>query len=403
MTALPAVILGIDTPIGLSIIRDLGSRGVAVTGIGRHTRSLGMASRFLRQGVVRADSEAGLVEQLVELGQALGPACLFVVSESDIELLNRHRSRLTAFRLLLPDAARINSVLNKEQTYAAAATVGISVPRTEQPTSMAHARAFSGDLHYPVVLKWSNPNGVQGVLAAAGLPLDKTCYCDTRQALLDYLAPFEAVSIFPLVQEYCPGYGLGHFILMHQGKAQFTFQHRRVHEWPPEGGFSSLCESVPLDAHPELMAKSVALLQALEWEGVAMVEYRHDPLSGRSSLMEINGRYWGSLPLARHAGAAFPWFAYQVLGLGQTLTAHGYRSGVRCRFMIPETKRLIRILFAREKIPDRSLSFNGFMEVMSYLADFVRPQSHYYVFEWRDPAPFFSDLLQMAKAVLGRR
>ncbi len=32
---MPAVVLGIDTPIGLSIIRELGQHGVPVTGIGR--------------------------------------------------------------------------------------------------------------------------------------------------------------------------------------------------------------------------------------------------------------------------------------------------------------------------------------------------------------------------------
>ena len=37
-----------------------------------------------------------------------------------------------------------------------------------------------------------------------------------------------------------------------------------------------------------------------------MVEYRHDPLSGQYWLMEVNGRFWGSLPLATAAGADFP-------------------------------------------------------------------------------------------------
>lgn len=399
---LPAVVLGIDTPIGLSIIRDLGSRGVAVTGLGRHARSLGMASRFLHQGLVRADTEQALINQLIALSEALGPACLFAVSESDIELLNRHRPRLSAYRLLLPDAARMQCVLNKEQTYAAAVRVGIAVPRTEQPTSIAHVEEFSASLCYPVVLKWSNPNQAQFALRAAGLALDKTHYCDNREELLAYLRPYEAVNIYPLVQEYCPGYGLGQFILMHDGQPRYTFQHRRVHEWPPEGGFSSLCESVSAEAHPELLARSVALLKELRWEGVAMVEYRHDPRSGRSALMEINGRYWGSLPLARHAGAAFPWFAYLTMGLGRPVDHRGYRSGLRCRFMIPETKRLLRILFAREKIADKTLHFSPLRELCTYLMDFVRADSRYYVFEWRDPAPFFADLRQMAAGLLRR-
>ena len=36
-----------------------------------------------------------------------------------------------------------------------------------------------------------------------------------------------------------------------------------------------------------------------------MVEYRHDPSTGRCCLMEINGRFWGSLQLAIDAGVDF--------------------------------------------------------------------------------------------------
>jgi predicted ATP-grasp superfamily ATP-dependent carboligase len=392
----PAVILGIDTPIGLAIIRDLGSHGVSVTGIGRHASALGMASRYLHEGLLRANGEAGLIKQLQDLGRRLGPACLFAISESDIALLNRHRSQLSGFVLMFADEARMTRVLNKEQTYAAAAQVGIRVPRTEQPGSMEEVLALAGTLRFPVVLKWANPNDVVHTLADAGLDLDKTHYCYTGDDLASYLRPYEKVGIYPLVQEYCTGYGLGQFVLMHRGEPHYTFQHRRVHEWPPEGGFSTLCESLPAESHQALMAQSIGLLRALDWEGVAMVEYRHDPDTGESALMEINGRFWGSLPLAYHAGAAFPWNLYRLFAMGQPVQQHPYRSGLRCRFIIPETKRLMRILFRQSAIADRALVFRRLPELAGYLADFVRPQTRYYVFEWRDPMPLLSDIGQIA-------
>lgn len=404
---LPAVVLGVDTPIGLAIIRDLGSRGVKVVGIGRSARTLGMSSRYLHEGLVRAAGEAALIDQLRELGQKLGKVCLFAISESDIAMLNRNRACLTAFRLMFADEARMTRVLNKEQTYAAAGRVGVRVPRTEQVASMSDVLALGATLRFPVVLKWANPNDVVSILGKAGLALDKTCYCYSAAELFAYLRPYEQVGLYPLIQEYCGGYGLGQFVLMHKGEAHYAFQHRRVHEWPPEGGFSSLCESVSLASHKGLMAQSIALLRELEWEGIAMVEYRHDPSTGESALMEINGRFWGSLPLAYHAGAAFPWLSYSLLGMGQSVTQGGYRSGMRCRFMIPETKRLLRILFQPGMIADKNVSFRRLPELGKYLADFIRPRTCYYVFQWSDPAPFFSDLGQMLRAglhkVAGRR
>lgn len=397
---LPAVVLGIDTPIGLTVIRNLGRRGVAVYGLGRSANALGMASRYLHQGLVRAAGEEALIAQLVELGTRLETACLFAISENDIELLNRHLDKLTAYKIMFPDKARMDSVLNKDRTYAAAARVGIRTPRTEQITDLAEADALCTELRFPVVLKWANPQGVVRQLGAAGLALDKTHYCDTPAQLLAYLRRFERVGIFPLIQEYCAGHGLGQFILMHKGRAHYTFQHQRVHEWPPEGGFSSMCESLPRERHQALMQQSIALLQALEWEGIAMVEYRHDPATGESALMEVNGRFWGSLPLAYHAGAEFPFLCYQLLGNNEAVANTTYRSGIRCRYMVPETRRLVRILFGQQQIADKTLVFRRLPELLGYCFDFLRLGSSYYVFELRDPRPFVSDVKQMlGKAV----
>jgi predicted ATP-grasp superfamily ATP-dependent carboligase len=398
-----AVILGIDTPIGLAIIRDLGARGVKVHGIAREARAIGLASRFLAKGYIRVPGEEALIQQLEVLGDKLGEACLYAISESDIALLNRHRPRLTAYKLMFADARRMELVLRKDHTYAAAEKIGIRVPRTGQVRSMEEAADLCASLRFPVVLKWSNPNDVARTLAAAGLSLHKAHYCYSADELLDYLRPYEAVKAYPLIQEYCAGYGLGQIVLMHAGQAYYAFQHKRVHEWPPEGGFSSLCESVPLAHHQSLMEKSIALLRALEWEGVAMVEYRHDPATGESALMEINGRFWGSLPLACHAGASFPWFSYQLFGMGRPVAQEGYRSGIRCRFMIPETKRLMRLMFRQKDIADRHLKFKRIPELAGYLFDFLRPGTCYYVFALSDPRPFLRDMLQTIRQVMPAR
>jgi predicted ATP-grasp superfamily ATP-dependent carboligase len=130
----------------------------------------------------------------------------------------------------------------------------------------------------------------------------------------------------------------------------------------------------------------VALLRALEWEGVAMVEYRYDPATGQAALMEVNGRFWGSLPLACHAGASFPWYCYQALGLRQPIAASPYRLGLRCRFMTAETRRLLHLLTRRAVRGRRA------RELASYLAEFLRPGACYFVHDWRDPLPLWRDL-----------
>ena len=50
---------------------------------------------------------------------------------------------------------------------------------------------------------------------------------------------------------------------------------------------------------PEMMRK-------LHYSGVAMVEFKINPKTNEWVFMEINGRFWGSLPLAMAAGVDFP-------------------------------------------------------------------------------------------------
>lgn len=392
-TLLPVVVLGIDTPIGLAIIRDLGRRGVPVYGIARGADAIGLRSRYLRRGLLRAGGGlTGLLTQLRRLREEIGEACLLAIAESDISLLNTVRDQLGGYRMLFAPARLMERVLDKQATYAVAARVGVPVPRTLQPASLAHAAREAGRLRYPVVLKWADPNDVAPLLRRAGLPLEKIRYCADAAALLAHLRLFAVVGRYPLVQEYCAGYGLGHFILMRGGQPLSLFQHRRLHEWPPEGGVSTVCVSLPLTLHAHLMRRSVALLQALQWDGVAMVEYRHDPATGASALMEVNGRFWGSLPLACHAGAAFPWLLYQSHGLRRPVAQASYRAGLRCRFMVPETRRLLRVLGR----PGRA------GELGRYLLDFLRPGTRYYVHDWRDPAPLWGDLSQLLRRALAR-
>ena len=113
--------------------------------------------------------------------------------------------------------------------------------------------------------------------------------------------------------------------------------------------------------------------------------------------MEINGRFWGSLPLGCHAGAAFPWLAYRLLGQGEAQPQPAYRAGMRCRFMIPETKRLARLLLRPGAVADRKLAFSRGRELFGYLQDVLRPSMRYYLFTWSDPAPFFRDLWHVVR------
>ncbi len=180
---------------------------------------------------------------------------------------------------------------------------------------------------------------------------------------------------------------------MHDGRATLTFQHRRLREWPPTGGVSSFCEAVHPSLHAGQMEKSEELLSAIGWQGPAMVEYRHDPASGRYKLMEINGRFWGSIPLAYHCGAHFAWEQVRIEALGQDTgpTAKPWRR-CRARYAIPDAKHLVAVLRDGSLPILRRIGFG-----LRFFADFLDPKVRYYVWSWRDPRPMLADLAGIRK------
>lgn len=401
MTPLPpAIVLGIDTPIGLTVVRELGAHGVPVHGIARTSAGVGLHSRWLTRGYLRPAADEGLRDLLNEIAEREGAPFLLTVSEADalFAALNRENGGFPKLRPLVPPSRILRLVNDKAATCAAATELGIEIPESWQP---AEAEAEPPQhLKYPCILKWADPGIVAPLLARHGLPLRKAQYCYSLEELRTALRAYAMLGCLPLVQSFAPGLGLGHLIFLHAGEPLLRFRHQRLSEWPPEGGSSSVCRSLPLLEHDPTLARSVALLRRIGWEGAAMVEYRHDTATGRCVLMEINGRFWGSLPLANHCGAPFAWLTYAVLGLGRIERVSSYRAGLICRYMIPETRRLFTILFRPDDIQNRDLIFSRSGEIGRFIGQFFDPRTRYYVFRWRDPAPFLADILAVLRKLL---
>jgi predicted ATP-grasp superfamily ATP-dependent carboligase len=399
----PCIVLGMETQIGLGLVRELGRAGVRVIGIGHDANAIGLASRYLLRGlVVNSPRSPELIALLRELGEEFGPCCLLTVSEANLAWLAQHRHALGKVRAVVPAQEKLALVLDKQKTLEAARQVGIHVPETTELNSLAHAQSLANGLSFPLVLKWKDPNAVAKKLSAHHLPLLKAEYVYTADEFLAVAERYQALGEWPMVQTYCPGQGLGQFFYMREGKAIRSFQHLRIAEWPPEGGFSSVCDSIALDQHVALQAKSVALLRHIGWEGVAMVEYRWDPATDQAVLMEINGRYWGSYPLAVHSHADFALLSYYLeSGLGLPALSD-LRPTLRCRMMSTEIKRLGRIFLHPELIVDRTFKVEKWREAMRFLADFFKPNVRYYVWDRNDPKPYWVDVKNLFKKLLGR-
>jgi len=244
-----------------------------------------------------------------------------------------------------------------------------------------------GGLAYPLVLKPARSIG-ESVGRRVKLGVRHVLHPSGLATALDALPD----AAYPqLLQERVVGPGVGVFLLIWNGELKAAFSHRRIREKPPSGGVSVYRESIPLD--PELLARSRALLDRFGWHGVAMIEYKLDEASGTPYLMEVNGRFWGSLQLAVDAGIDFP-ALLAGLALGEDPEpVMSYRAGVRSRWWLGDVDHLLARL--RRSAVELALP-PGTPGRWGALADFLtlRRSDRNEILRRDDPGPFFHELGQ---------
>jgi predicted ATP-grasp superfamily ATP-dependent carboligase len=236
---------------------------------------------------------------------------------------HRHDLELLGNLYLINDRA-FDVLFDKFKTNELARSLGIPVPRETFVTNPEQAESVRATYNLPLVLK------PPASFDHRKLTLDEKRLVRKAYSWEDfdrYLA--EMWSNGPvIIQENVLGAGVGVEMLVNAGKALMAFQHVRVHE-PLQGGGSSYRKSVPVSSH--LLDAARKLLQAVDYTGVAMVEFKVDAQTGDWALIEVNGRFWGSLPLALACGADFPLALFQLLVEGRTSFPQAYRVGLYCR------------------------------------------------------------------------
>jgi protein-tyrosine-phosphatase len=132
------------------------------------------------------------------------------------------------------------------------------------------------------------------------------------------------------------------------------------------------------------------MLEHLRWTGVAMVEYRWNAATGDFVLVEINGRFWGSLPLAVAAGVDFPWDLYALLVEDRRPERRAYRMGVYCRNLVKDLD-----WYRTTRRADRNNSYVVRVPLSKVLAEFsnvLRGAEHWDTITTDDPVPGLAEI-----------
>lgn len=262
------------------------------------------ASCARRHVVARPRGDGGAFVDGVRAAVAEGAYAVVLGGGDDwMAALSTYRAAVPAC-VAHPAVRVVAAGLDKVGLAERAAAAGLAAPRTQVATRAALA-AWTG----PVVVKcrthWAPGQAHLHRVEARRYP-DAHAAADRVQRLAE--AGFE-----PVLQQPVDG-RLGALIgLVVDGRLRGRVQQETSGLWPTPSGVSCRAETVPVDE--QLAARADALLSGLSWSGLVELQFLRDS-AGVPHLIDLNGRFYGSMALANAAGAnlADAW-ARQVLGL----------------------------------------------------------------------------------------
>lgn len=370
----------------LALVRSLGRLGYDVYVCSTTGTSLSGASRYCRAEVRVNDPmrhPSAFVSEVSALARRYSIDTLIPIAEPALLALLPEKERFAPTVLPFPDVEIFKRICDKAYVAQIASGLGIAVPKQVE---VRDARCSLGveveELGFPIVLKPTRSI----VKSSRGLDKVGVRYAMDYDDLQRQIGMLEEGSYPILLQRRVCGPGIGVFLLRWKGATRARFAHHRLLEKPPTGGVSVYRESIA--APGDLMARSEALLSALQWEGVAMIEYKVDAQSGTPYLMEINGRFWGSLQLAIDSGADFPRLLQECAEGREPKALPSYKVGVRSRWFWGTIDHLVA---RRHQAAHPSTSVAG---VLRDLLAFWKPNDREEVFRFDDPRPFFRETLQ---------
>lgn len=314
-TPAAAVVVGLDCITGLQTSRILARHGVPVIGVASDTDHFCCRTRTV-QRLVRANTAS---EELVRALETLGPglserAVLYPCTDASVHTIARNRDRLARwYHVVLPPTPVLEALQDKILFAELAERIGLPVPRTVMLHSRADALHAAAELTYPCILKpplktrrWTEHTS------------EKVFRVGGPGELLDLYERCSGWADSLVVQEWIEGddstlYSCNCFF-NRDSRPVATFVARKLRQWPPRIGVSSLGEECRNDTVLDL---TVRLFSEVGYYGLGYLEVKRDARTGRHYVIEANvGRPTGRSAIAEAGGVELLYAKYcETLGL----------------------------------------------------------------------------------------
>ncbi len=318
------LVFGDDTRSFLAVVRSLARQGIEVHTVPFNRHAPALWSRYITEihQMPKHDGSDRWLRALQQLLSEYSFDLIIPCCDRSILCLDAHRGQLDGVPMALPSPQILASLFDKLETRRLAEKVGVSVPSGRLLRSDDTSDDLIREFGLPLLIKARSSYLLEDLDHRRPVTIVR----DEAQ-LQSLLRTIGRRQRF-LVEEYFEGTGVGISVIAHEGRILCGFQHGRLKE-PRSGGGSSLRQSEFLDTG--LMSACRKMAKASHLNGVAMFEFRVHRPTGRWILVEVNARFWGSLPLPVALGVDFPYYLFQLLVYGKEVGQVSYRTHVRCR------------------------------------------------------------------------
>jgi predicted ATP-grasp superfamily ATP-dependent carboligase len=304
------VLAGLDDARGVYAARALARHNVPVIGITRDKKCSAYRTNVCHQLLTVQTTSEELIEALEILGPTLARRAVIIPClEMSMLLISRHRKRLSKwFHIVLPEPNVVEMFVDKVLFYKYAEQKGFPIPRTYFLHDRSDVEDAIAAMTFPCALK---PNSTKTDLWLGHTHIRAFKIINGPELR----AAFESHRRFAdtlILQDWIEGGDDTHYAafcyLNAEAQPLVTFTSRKVRQWPPQTGDTTLAEECSDDF---VLNETLRLLQSVHFRGIAYVDIKRDIRSGKYFILDPNiGRTAAWMGIAEAAGVELLYTMY---------------------------------------------------------------------------------------------
>ncbi len=308
-----AIILG-GGIMGLTGIRALAKRNIETILVYCDTKDLATASKYLKKSFLAPHpekQETGFINFLINLSDEYSGSIILPTDDEYLTSVSKFKEKLSQhFIVACNNFDVITKLINKSFIYDIANKSGIPTPRNRVTNDNKVAIKFVNQIGFPCLIK---PSQSHIYFKLFGKKMAKVSDNDSLEKELVNAA---LQNLVVMIQEFIPGNDKDNYSYWgyrDNGSFYSEATAQKVRNDPPGTGSPRVQVTKYIS---ELIPLARKILDALDYQGYANVEFKKDHRTNEYKFMEINPRINRCMLQAIAGGIDYPWIIYNHLKNG---------------------------------------------------------------------------------------